>query len=152
MLKSIKNKCSKTNKCFSWSYRKFKCRCLECLNWKRTVGAKADRIRSLDRKRKYHDGDTVIQLRECHLRRLYNIDYLGYLLLAEIQNYKCMICEKQFDFKVTIGRETLRVDHCHSSKRIRGLLCDSCNLGLGKFRDNKEILKHAIKYLSQRIN
>ena len=40
------------------------------------------------------------------------------------------------------------IDHCHSTGVIRGLLCDACNTGLGKFKDNTNLLQKAIKYLN----
>jgi|ERR1035437_4401095 hypothetical protein len=42
------------------------------------------------------------------------------------------------------------VDHCHTTKIIRGVLCRLCNLGLGHFRDNPKILAAAIRYLKQK--
>lgn len=44
---------------------------------------------------------------------------------------------------------SLSVDHCHSENKVRGLLCMNCNLGLGKFKDDLNLLQKAQAYLSQ---
>jgi len=54
------------------------------------------------------------------------------------QNNKCAICKKE---------TVLQVDHCHESKKVRGLLCQSCNLGLGHFKDNIDNLMLSVEYL-----
>jgi hypothetical protein len=41
----------------------------------------------------------------------------------------------------------LALDHCHVTGKLRGLLCDSCNVGLGQFRDDPHTLWLARKYL-----
>jgi len=41
------------------------------------------------------------------------------------------------------------LDHCHKTGRIRGVLCNNCNTGLGKFYDDIELLKTAINYLQK---
>lgn len=41
------------------------------------------------------------------------------------------------------------VDHCHNTRAVRGLLCNSCNIGLGLFGDNVNNLLRAIAYLKQ---
>lgn len=56
-----------------------------------------------------------------------------------LQHGKCAIC----------GTDNIKLvpDHCHNTKRFRGLLCQGCNLGLGQFNDNIPKLEAAIAYL-----
>lgn len=57
--------------------------------------------------------------------------------------YKCPICEK-----TTIAGITNHViDHNHRNGKVRGIICESCNTGLGRFDDNIEMLRKAIKWL-----
>lgn len=62
----------------------------------------------------------------------------------DLEDFECPICKK-----VTISGVTSRIvlNHDHSTGRITGWICDSCNTGLGRFKDNKETLERAIKYL-----
>lgn len=41
------------------------------------------------------------------------------------------------------------IDHDHATKKVRGLLCDPCNRGIGFLKDNPDILQRAISYLSK---
>jgi len=45
------------------------------------------------------------------------------------------------------SRDTLRIDHDHSTGAIRGVLCNKCNLGLGMFKDDPEVLEAAAHYV-----
>lgn len=47
-------------------------------------------------------------------------------------------------------RKYLAVDHCHTTGKIRGMLCDACNTALGKFKDDIALMEKAIDYLKQR--
>jgi hypothetical protein len=68
-----------------------------------------------------------------------------YNYLLKKQNYKCLICHsKQKDLL-----QKLSVDHNHKNGKIRGLLCDRCNRGLGYFKDNLVNLTSAINYLKK---
>lgn len=82
------------------------------------------------------------------LRNEYGIDLEQYRAMLVIQNDSCAICNKT---TVEEGKR-LSVDHCHSTGKVRGLLCHQCNVGLGVFRDNKKFLVSAIKYLIKSEN
>lgn len=59
------------------------------------------------------------------------------------QNGLCLICKKEPQ------KKELAVDHCHLTDKVRGLLCTNCNLGLGYFNEDVELLRAAIEYLTK---
>ena len=68
------------------------------------------------------------------------------------QNYRCAICKRDvskegMDNHNYSEHYGLHVDHSHKTGKIRGLLCQSCNAGLGRFGDNVENLMNAAFYL-----
>jgi len=69
----------------------------------------------------------------------FNISVDEYKKLRDNANNRCEICGNE-DIK-------LAVDHCHSTGKIRGMLCGNCNNGLGRFKDKIEYLEKAIPYL-----
>ena len=60
----------------------------------------------------------------------------------KLQDNKCALCKTPFSDKIKPN-----VDHCHSTEKIRGILCNKCNSGLGFLGDNIESLERAINYL-----
>lgn len=93
---------------------------------------------------------------EVHNRRQqlkrYGLTPETYESLLATQNYRCAICELEED------RRRFSVDHDHSccpgkktcGKCIRGLLCHKCNVGLGMFNNDIDVLRKTIKYLVPR--
>ena len=62
------------------------------------------------------------------------------------QGFKCMTCGAEH------GNEhmtRLVVDHCHTDKGVRGLLCQGCNMALGSAKDNPETLRNLANYLDE---
>lgn len=85
--------------------------------------------------------------RNKQLKKRYGITLEEYNKLFELQKGCCAICgEHQANLKVSLA-----VDHCHSTKQVRGLLCYNCNMGLGRFKDSEELLLRAVKYLVNRV-
>jgi len=79
------------------------------------------------------------------LRHYYKREYgLTVEQVAEMRAGGCAICRAPNGG----GRHgQLHIDHDHVTGRVRGALCDGCNLGLGKFRDDPALLEAAIRYL-----
>jgi hypothetical protein len=74
----------------------------------------------------------------------------------EIQDGKCAICFEDIKFNDGKARgsntgEHAVVDHCHSTLKIRGVLCGHCNTGLGAFKDNPGFLLLAVEYLENSV-
>jgi hypothetical protein len=83
--------------------------------------------------------------REIHLRNKFGITHAEYLNMLEAQNGRCKICKTD----TPMGNGAFHVDHCHTTNRVRGLLCHKCNVGLGHFNDNISLLSAAIFYLNE---
>lgn len=64
--------------------------------------------------------------------------------MLAFQDNKCAICKKDFEDK-----KRPSIDHCHTTLRVRGLLCDNCNHGLGSFQDDTQIIENAKLYLQK---
>jgi len=73
----------------------------------------------------------------------YNITLKEKNIMLKKQNNKCKIC------KINLFKIKSCIDHCHTTNKVRGILCDSCNVGLGHFKDSTEILTKAINYLEE---
>lgn len=82
------------------------------------------------------------------LRIKYGITPNQYDEMMILQNGLCAICRKT----AKENKKRLSIDHCHITKKVRGLLCYRCNTGLASFKDNLEILKQAVIYLEAIAN
>lgn len=87
--------------------------------------------------------------RICKMRKKFNISEKQYQKMLSEQNGVCSICgfpeTKKQNGKIVM----LAVDHCHVTGKNRGLLCMKCNVALGAFRDDIDIMASAISYLKQ---
>ncbi len=88
--------------------------------------------------RKYRRGNQSIEWNR--IKNRYGITKEEYQDMFLKQNGVCAICARPQSAK-------LHVDHCHTTKKVRGLLCGNCNRALGLMKDNIEFLGKAIIYL-----
>ena len=84
-------------------------------------------------------------------KKRYGITPERYDEMVKIQNNRCLICgnEEIAKHNYTKKVQKLAVDHDHITGKVRGLLCQDCNQGLGKFYDDILRLEKAIQYLKK---
>lgn len=75
----------------------------------------------------------------------YGISEIKFQAMLREQAGCCAICGDEFSKAVPMLHAC--VDHCHATGKIRGLLCKSCNLGIGRLKDSPIRLQKAISYL-----
>ena|SRR6218665_46979 len=78
--------------------------------------------------------------KKSRLKNLYNTTPEVVNLMLGEQNGSCAICKEDIT-------EKNHIDHCHTTGKLRGILCRNCNIGLGHFKDNIDYLGSAINYL-----
>lgn len=69
------------------------------------------------------------------------------ILLLINTTKSCKICNTDF-----INDSEKKVDHCHKTGQVRGILCNKCNLGIGLLNDSVEIIESALNYLKNSGN
>ena len=98
--------------------------CKSCVNTKSKINTDKDKVK------------------DAYYRRTYGISTQDFDALYLSQGRVCLICKTD--------SSRLCVDHNHLTCEIRGILCNSCNTALGHFKDSKELLLNAYKYLEEK--
>lgn len=86
-------------------------------------------------------------LQNAYFFRQYKIGVKDYEQLLENQDHKCKICESEGFLMKGCHIIKLVVDHCHTTGKVRGLLCHNCNRAIGLLHDKAQNLLNAIEYL-----
>lgn len=109
---------------------------------KNYCGACADQ-RSIEYQKRNPD-KKKLWLHQNDIKRRYGLTQIEYDTMLSSQNNCCAIC------KTTKwgNRGSPSVDHDHITGKARALLCVRCNIGLGAFQDNIDIIENAIRYIS----
>ena len=106
-------------------------------------------LREKELKRKkiyYYETNQRLKQKKYLLQKKYGLTIAQKVQMLELQNYKCVGCN------CPISEENSKVDHCHITKKVRGILCNNCNLALGLVYDNISTLKNLIEYLKRSNN
>lgn len=103
---------------------------------------RAQKKHERQRYRKAHKSGYSKKKRQQRLLHTINVSEQEYAEMFVAQGGVCAICPRGPE-----PNRRLAVDHCHETGRVRGLLCTRCNLGLGYFGDNEDLLMNAIGYL-----
>ena len=106
---------------------------------KRRAYKKTERGKMAEKRYKTTPG-ARLRVKESFLKRQYGITSQDYAEMYKAQKGCCLICLQYF--------KVLHIDHCHTSGKVRGLLCGSCNRALGLLKDNTEFLLKGIEYLT----
>lgn len=103
-------------------------------------GAQAHR----DSSKRWRDSNTT-RNKDNHANWRYGLNHGQYDAMLAAQEGKCAICKTT---EPGTGMVRFAIDHCHSSGKVRGLLCSNCNRGLGYFKDDPARIRRAIDYVS----
>jgi len=128
------------------------CRSISHKKWYESNSDKAKERKRLDRiyrKEYYQSPERKKRYRIKYIEKTFGIKYHEYDRMLQEQNSLCAICGEKESSSTC---KYLSVDHCHTTGKIRGLLCVSCNRGLGMLRDNPDFVEKALNYLRKSSN
>ncbi len=118
-------------------------RCKACTDINNAARYRRDPAGHLARQKRNREADPTAfaaRRRDQKFRRKYGLTAKERDSMAGAQGGACLICE-------TV--RPLKVDHCHATGAVRGLLCGLCNTALGAFQDNPALLDRAAAYLRE---
>lgn len=93
------------------------------------------------------------KVKNADLKKHFGITLDEYRKMSEAQEHKCAICQEPEKAVDALGVERfMAVDHCHSTGKIRKLLCAVCNKALGGFRDSPALLRKAAEYIEEHLD
>lgn len=88
--------------------------------------------------------------RASRIKKEYGITMQAAEAMLSAQGGGCAICAKPLSIaqEGKAAADYSHVDHCHTTGKVRGILCNNCNHGIGKFMDNPDLLRAAANYLA----
>jgi hypothetical protein len=84
--------------------------------------------------------------RKNRLNSRYGLTIEQYNMLLQQTNGICPICLTEFSG----FNHRAVVDHCHTTGRVRGILCNGCNAAIGFLKDDTKVVQRALKWLEEK--
>ena len=113
--------------------------------YKRMYHAKRKRSPEYYAQRKaYRQSEKGMRLKQASRLRKYGITLAQKEQMVTAQNGCCAICDKPLS-----GYKNSHVDHDHNTGKVRAILCNKCNLGIGHLNDSVYIVDRALTYLKK---
>jgi len=81
--------------------------------------------------------------KDLYLQRKYGITSSRYEEILKLQEGKCALCKRE-----NKGKSAFHVDHCHTTGKVRGLLCNQCNPAIGFLNEDLDRIYKVIDYLN----
>lgn len=125
-------------------------RCKQCRSqWEKVNRVKSPEVYAAQSKR-YKDRIGRKRITSKEIARRLKLDVNEYEEMFDKQSHKCAICGCEETKLARNGNpKRLSLDHNHETGKIRELLCNECNLGIGHAKENIEIIYAAIAYLNK---
>lgn len=120
------------NVCFSFRLGKRNTRCKTCLSLKH---------------KQWREEKGIEYSRDKKYKQAYGLSLDNVRTMFIAQSGKCKLCQIDMELEEGLKANMAVVDHCHTTGKVRGLLCNQCNQALGLFKDNQQALLRAVEYL-----
>lgn len=120
-----------------------KAHCVECYRAKEIEKYHKLSEEKKKERRKRNKANTFEYRQQYRLKRQYGLTTEEFSGMILEQNSLCKICKEHMD--------TPQVDHCHTTGKVRGLLCRNCNTSLGLLKENPETLRSMIQYINDSL-
>ena len=129
----------------------FTSQCKQCRNETRKNSYWKDSERAKEKTRNYRKNlretdphKLFLSNRKTNLKQTYGISLEEYDKMLQEQSSKCDVCGKEHE---EVPKKRLGVDHCHTTGKVRGLLCANCNTALGLLKENVQNIDKLKDYI-----
>lgn len=125
---------------------KYHNQCKICIKEKNKVYALKYKVQKSNYQKQYYVNNKNILNKNRHnydLKRTYNITLEQKEQMLSNQNYKCKCCKKDL---TQLNSKRIHIDHNHTTGKVRGILCQTCNLAFGLMKECPNNIKKLLEY------